>query len=135
MTKVLLIEDEPLLALAVSDALVEAGYEVCGVAESATAALALAAQHKPELAMVDVRLVGDRDGIDLAEELVMRHHIAILYATANSSEVKRRAKVGDWCLAKPYRAEWVIAALRIVERGRDDGAMPIPTGLSRIDRR
>jgi len=133
MTKVLLVEDEPLLALAVSDALIEAGYEVCGVAESAAAALAVAAEHSPDVAMVDVRLVGNRDGIDLAEELVARHGVAILYATANCSEVRRRAKVGDWCLAKPYRAEWVIAALKIVERGYGEGTMP--TGLLHIDRK
>ena len=132
MAKVLLVEDELLLALAVADALIEAGYEVCGVAESASAALALAVDHRPDLAVVDVRLMGDRDGIDTAVELVRLQPIRILYATANCNDVKRRAKVGDGCLSKPYRVEWLIAALEIVERAPGDRAVPAPPGFSFI---
>ena len=122
----MLVEDEPLLALGATDALVEAGYEVCGVAESANAALALAAEHDPDLAIVDVRIAGDRDGIAAAEELVKRRRLRILYATANCAEVKRRARVGDGCLSKPYTAEWLIAALKIIEHrdGADDITAP-----------
>jgi DNA-binding NarL/FixJ family response regulator len=130
MAKVLLVEDEPLLALAVADALVEAGYEVCGVAESAAAAIALAVEHRPELAIVDVRLAGNRDGIDTAEELMRLQPIRVLYATANCSDVRRRAKVGEGCLSKPYRVEWLIAALKIVEGGASDRVVSVPPGFS-----
>jgi len=133
MTTVLLVEDEALLASVVAEALVDAGYTLCGVAESAGAALAVALKRAPDLAVIDVRLIGSRDGIDLADDLTRLGRVGILFATAKCDEVKRRARVRGGCLAKPYRAEWLVAALQIVERGTS-GALAAPPGFFSLSR-
>lgn len=66
---VLVVEDEAVVALFLTDVLSEMNCEVCGVAASGRDALALAAKHKPHVAMVDVRLKGDVDGIETARAL------------------------------------------------------------------
>ncbi len=112
---VLIVEDEALIALTMEEALLGAGFRVCGIADTASRALALAARHKPGLAVIDVRLAGGDDGIQVAEALVARRPTGILFATGNCAEVRQRARVGQGCLSKPFEAAWLVAALRAVQ--------------------
>src|ERR1700742_3592149 len=64
--RLLIVEDDYLVAMQVEEALTEAGFEVAGLAASADEALALAAAERPILVVMDVRLSGHRDGIDTA---------------------------------------------------------------------
>lgn len=66
---VLVIEDEAVVALFLTDVLEELNCQVCAVAPSGREALDLAAKHRPDLAMVDVRLKGDLDGVETALQL------------------------------------------------------------------
>ncbi len=113
---VLIVEDEALVALVIEEALIEAGYRVCGVADTAARAMALAARYDPDLAVVDVRLAAGGDGIAVAEALAARRPIGILYATGNCAEVRRRARVGHGCLSKPFSMGSLISALGAVSR-------------------
>jgi DNA-binding response OmpR family regulator len=115
---VLIVEDEPLLAALAEDALLDAGYRVCGIAAHAHGALRIARQQPPDLAVLDVRLAGSRDGIALADDLAALG-VSILFVTGNCREVRERATAGDGCLSKPYRLDDMISALRIVEQIRD----------------
>src|SRR3546814_6121895 len=62
---VLIVEDEALVALFLEDTLDTLGYRCCGVADNAEEAVSLAQARRPALALVDVGLRGDRDGIAL----------------------------------------------------------------------
>src|ERR671914_540257 len=67
--RVLLVEDDYFVALELESHLLEAGFVVVGTATTAEEAIVLAASESPELAIMDIRLAGLRDGIDAAIEL------------------------------------------------------------------
>lgn len=125
MTKrVLIVEDEALVALTLEDVLTEAGYVVCGIADRPADALEIARVLEPDLAIVDVRLADGGDGIVLAELLAAELPIRILFATGNPAEVRARARAGHGCLSKPFQAEWLLAALDAIQI---DGAQDVPS--------
>jgi two-component system, response regulator PdtaR len=75
---VLVAEDEFLIADLWSFHLEEMGLRVCGIAASATEAIALAQEHRPQLVLMDMRLRGDSDGVDAA---------LVIHATVGSGVV------------------------------------------------
>ena len=112
---VLIVEDDFLIAMQAEDALTDAGIIVVGVASTAEEAILLARQHKPVLAVMDIRLAGQRDGIEAAEELFRELGIKCVFATAHGDQRTRSraepfAPLG-W-LAKPYTMESLIALVR-----------------------
>jgi two-component system, response regulator PdtaR len=113
--RVLLVEDDLLIASQVEAALAEAGFDIIGVATTGEEAIALAGRERPDLAIVDVRLVGDRDGVDTALELFRSHGIRSIFATAYSdSESRQRAAPATpvgW-LQKPYTMKSLIEMVR-----------------------
>lgn len=113
--RVLIVEDNAVLSMDLADLLEEWNYPVCGIAHSGSAALELAARHKPDLALVDVGLGGNMDGIDLA--VVLRRDFAvpsIIVTGALDSELTKRAMparpVGF--LSKPYMPDELERVLR-----------------------
>ena len=115
--RVMIVEDEALVALTLEDVLTEAGYCVCGIADRPEEALEIARVLEPDIAVVDVRLAAGGDGIVLAEQLAARMPILILFATGNPAEVRARARAGHGCLSKPFQAEWLLAALEAIQSG------------------
>jgi two-component system, response regulator PdtaR len=113
--QVLIVEDEYFLALDLETTLQRAGFEVVGVASTAEQAVRMAEARRPSVVVMDVRLAGDRDGIDAAIEIFERFAIRCVFATAHHDPhtVARaaRANAAGW-LAKPYAPESVIAAVR-----------------------
>ncbi len=135
MTKrVLIVEDEALVALTLEDVLIEAGYVVCGVADRPTQALEIARVLEPELAIIDVRLADGGNGIVLAELLAAEMPVRMLFATGNPAEVRACASAGHGCLAKPFQAEALLAALAAVQFGSTSeipGFFHLPLGAVR----
>ena len=113
--RILIVEDDFLIGLQAETALAEAGFHVIGVAVSADEATELAASHQPALVVMDVRLSGKRDGIDLAIELFRDHAIRCLFATAHAdAQARRRAEPArplGW-LQKPYTMASLVATVR-----------------------
>ena len=103
--RILIIEDDLLIATMIEVALTEAGFEVTGVLKTGEEALRTAGVDRPDLAVVDIRLAGDRDGVDTAIELFRSYGIRCIFASAYSDqEARRRAEVAaplGW-LQKPY---------------------------------
>jgi len=86
------------VAADLGDRLVRHGYKVCGVAASGEEALALARQHRPALALMDIRIQGEMDGIQTAEVLRRELDLPVIFLSAHSDELTlQRAKV-----AAPY---------------------------------
>lgn len=112
--KVLIVEDELLIADMIEETLRSDDFDVCGIATNIAHALTLAAEHHPELAVVDVRLEGNDLGTNLAIELKNLYQIGILYATGNSEMVILQGIVGDGYIKKPYRMRDLSQALRVI---------------------
>jgi DNA-binding NarL/FixJ family response regulator len=113
--KILIVEDNLILALEVEDTLQGAGFEVVGVAATADQAVRLAALHRPALAVMDIRLPGARDGIEAAIELRETYGIRSVFASAHSAPDMRErasaARPAGW-MTKPYSMPALVALIR-----------------------
>lgn len=67
--KILIVEDEVIIAMALEDSLLDFGYRVAGRATTGQRAVELAMETEPDLALIDIRLNGDMDGVEAAEDL------------------------------------------------------------------
>jgi DNA-binding response OmpR family regulator len=85
MLKVLIAEDDLLMADMLADLLVTSGYEVCGIASTVEEGVQLGERHKPDLAVLDLRLEAGRLGSEIAARLTGPSRPGILYATGNSA--------------------------------------------------
>lgn len=112
MRKVLIAEDDRLVGELIRQALIEHGYDVCGIARTVAEGVALGCLHKPDFAILDMQLADGGLGTDIASQL--DHHVGILYATGHLSEVWRNVADGDACISKPYRIDDLIRSLQIV---------------------
>jgi DNA-binding LytR/AlgR family response regulator len=104
-TRVMIIEDEALVALDLSRGLERDGYQVVGIADSAASALQLFNAEPVDILLVDVHIIGDKDGIDTAAELLRIKQIPLIYLTAfTDGGTLERAKAThpSAYLAKPY---------------------------------
>jgi two-component system, response regulator PdtaR len=114
--RILIVEDDYLVGMELEAGLRDAGYEVIGIVTTAEQAVALAGAQRPSLAIMDIRLASERDGIDAAIEIYTRFKIRSIFASAHGDpEVHARAEAAcplGW-VAKPYRVETLI---REVER-------------------
>ena len=70
MAKILIVEDDPLSALDLQNEVERLGYEVVGMAESADEALMASEESRPDLALLDINIVGSMDGIQTARLLL-----------------------------------------------------------------
>jgi DNA-binding response OmpR family regulator len=112
MLKVLIVEDDLMLADFSEEILVERGYQVCGIARTVTEAVALARHSRPDLVILDLRLADGGLGTEVAAQLLPLGRPGILYVTGNMSQVALTN--GDACLAKPYRSVDLLRGLEIV---------------------
>ena len=114
MLKVLIAEDDLMIADTVEEILVECGYEVCGIARTVAEGIALGLRHKPDLALLDLRLADGGLGTEIATQLGSLGRLGVLYATGNVSHVMLSAANGDGCLAKPYSSADLQRSMEIV---------------------
>lgn len=92
-SKVLIIEDEVIVAHDLADMLTEWGYETVGMVSSGEEAVKRAQATKPDLVLADIRLEGAMDGIEASQRIRAHSDAAIVYLTARTeSEVFERAK-------------------------------------------
>jgi PAS domain S-box-containing protein len=93
-TKILIVEDEAIVARDAQDMLESAGYTVPAIALSGQEAIQQVAETEPDLVLMDVKLEGDLDGVEVAEEIHTRFDVPVVYLTAYADdETLRRAKL------------------------------------------
>lgn len=114
--RILVVEDEPVVALDIQARLSRLGFEMAGHAATGAEALRLADSLRPDLVLMDVRLDGPLDGIDTTRELLRRRRLPVIYLTAASDEdtlarAKETAPLGY--LAKPFEDHELRAALEM----------------------
>jgi DNA-binding response OmpR family regulator len=123
--KVLIAEDDLVIADAIEEILMANGYEVCGIATSVSKAVALGREYSPELAILDMRLDGVKLGTEVAAQLCDGPRIGILYASGNINQVIAMAD-HDACIAKPYDIGDILRAIDIVAGIAFGGIVPTP---------
>ncbi len=105
-TKVLVVEDEVVIAMDTCNQLEDFGYKVVARAFSGEQAITEASQHRPEIVIMDIVLNGNMDGITAAQSIVESLRIPVIFLTAYSDPVTLgRAKTtgASSYLIKPYR--------------------------------
>jgi DNA-binding response OmpR family regulator len=131
MVKVLIAEDDLMIADATEEVLVKSGYEVCGIARTVAAAVALGRHHKPDLAVIDLRLADGGLGTEIPPQLRTLGRVGVLYATGNIAHVMLTDADGDACLAKPYRVVDLLRSLELVAEivATGSASPPFPRGF------
>jgi len=84
--RILVVEDEAIIARDIQDILSRFGYQVSGMASSGEESIQKARDLNPDLVLMDVRLKGDMDGIEAAHRIHDGFHIPVVYLTAFGEE-------------------------------------------------
>ena len=131
MLKVLIAEDDLMIADMAEEILVEHGYEVCGIARTVAEAVALARRHKPDLAVLDLRLADGGLGTEIAAQLRLLAGSVSFMPPATCRSVMLTAADGDACLSKPYRSADLVRGLEIVAEivATGKASPPFPRGF------
>lgn len=114
--KLLIVEDEPVVALDLQQEVEQLGCEVVGLAESADEALVAAEICRPDLALMDVRIVGSMDGVQTARLLRTAYQVPVIFLTSYSDEttISRAAKEMPYgYLTKPFKSRELKATLNV----------------------
>lgn len=85
-SKIMIVEDEAILAADLAERLKKSGHKVTGTVSTGTRALHMIAESPPDLVLMDIKIQGEMDGIDTAEEILSKYQIPIIYLTAYSSK-------------------------------------------------
>lgn len=118
---ILLVEDDPDFASAVRDVLETAGYNVCGVARTCAAALELVSDQVPDLAILDLQLDDEIDGVTLGFELSSLG-VPIIYLTGDIAIAVRQAyEIASDFLEKPLRSTDLLAAVKRSLEAKESG--------------
>ncbi len=106
--KILVVEDEKIVAKDIQSTLSGVGYEVPEVVSTAEEAIQASYRLEPDLVLMDVRIKGDLDGIDAADIIYTQFNIPVIFLTAYSDEdTLRRAKLTEsyGFISKPYESK------------------------------
>ncbi|HZI52675.1 MAG TPA: response regulator [Chitinophagaceae bacterium] len=104
--KILVVEDEMIIAAKISMHLTNLGYEVTGILPRGEEALLGIEENKPDIVIMDIRLKGDMNGIDTAIRMQKNTDIAVIFLTANADEGtfnKAKAAKPHAFISKPYK--------------------------------
>lgn len=116
MVKILIVEDELIIAEDVRNMLTKMDYEILGNAMDYQEAIDLLEQTTPDLILLDVNLGSKKDGIDLAEEINAKYKIPFIFTTSYSdTQTLSRAKSTKPLnyLVKPFKEEQLFTAIEM----------------------
>jgi DNA-binding response OmpR family regulator len=135
--KILVVEDDVMLADFLEEVLQDIGHNVCAVTGRVEDAVRLIREHRPDVALLDMQLQGGEFGSDVADRLAATGDLAgmaILYVSGEIDRVRRQARFGHACLNKPYTMDTLATALQIVRQVADGTPLSysIPRGLEMI---
>ncbi|MDR7035112.1 response regulator [Mesorhizobium sp. BE184] len=110
--KVLIVEDEALLAMELESLIEDAGHEVVGWATSSSEARELIDTVDADIAFVDIHLTDGPTGVDVAEYIVGKDNSMVVFMTANSKRIPENYAGAVGVIAKPYTMAGLNSALR-----------------------
>ncbi|WP_207477793.1 response regulator [Arenibaculum pallidiluteum] len=125
--RILIAEDEALIALDIEAMVTAMGYQVCGVAARGAEAVLLARETSPDLALIDVTLADGSSGLDAAAAITAELAIPIVLVTANVAALATAAI--PFCpagfVAKPYSER---SLRRALDQALEIQPQPVPNG-------
>ncbi len=130
--RVLIVEDDPLLALTAAGALEEAGHEVVGPAYDADEAWRLVRDSPPDLALVDINLSGHNEGLALAQRFKDDLGLPSMFVSGQVAAARRRSSAALGVLAKPYDPDLLAEAVEVAREilaGGDPLVRRLPPAL------
>jgi PAS domain S-box-containing protein len=139
--RILVAEDDGMIAEAICDRLTDAGYEVVARPDSGAGAVEAALTLRPELVLMDVKLKGDMDGIRASELINQRMRVPVVYLTGDSDQkTLERAKSASayGYVLKPFHIRNLIVAIEValdrfeMERRLEDSRLTYATILGSI---
>ena len=111
-TRVLIIEDEPIIALDIEALVKELGHEVTSVARTRTQAVAAAKADPPGLILADIRLADESSGIDAVADILAVHDVPVIFITAFPERLLSGERVEPtYLITKPFKPNTVKAAI------------------------
>lgn len=128
MKKILIVEDESIIAFKMKVLLEINGYEVVAIARNCVEALSLFMCSSPDLVLMDINLEGEIDGIMTAKQIGHKYNTPVIFVTAICTpDILERAKeVGPYSfLVKPYNDNELLANVAIA-LSRAQNSIPIP---------
>jgi two-component system, response regulator PdtaR len=129
----MIVEDEALVAILLRDELQDAGYKVLDLTDRYAEAVEVAKAEKPDLALVNIRLAGRDDGIELSAHLKALG-IPVLLISGQVSRASSAKTVAIASLPKPYdAADMVLAVAYLLARLEGDVSLPKPGRLEVFD--
>jgi len=126
LARVVIAEDEAIIRLDLKEILTSAGYDVVGESGRGDEAVELVARHRPDLAILDIKMPG-MDGLRAAREITSQYQVAVMLLTAFSQrdliEEARDAGVAAY-LVKPFQARELLPAVAgVLSRARQEWAL------------
>ena len=119
--RVMIVEDQAILAMELEMVLGDAGHIVVGCAMDQSSAFAIADAETPELALVDVNLLDGLTGPDLAARLVRSHGMAVIFLTANPEQIPDGYAGALGAVSKPFDDQTIKDAVAFAARYKDTG--------------
>jgi two-component system, response regulator PdtaR len=126
--RVLVVEDEILIALELESLLQDSGHEVVGIAASSPDAVALGAELRPDIAFVDIHLADGPTGVEVARRLSGEFGVTVLFMTANAKRIPEDCAGAQGFISKPYTERGVRQALAYVTA--NEQAPPVADSLT-----
>src|SRR5579875_217957 len=124
--RIVIVEDEPLVAFDNEHMLRDAGYEVVATVDTLADVTRLIGEEKIDLILSDIKLRGDGDGMDVARAATAKG-VPVLFVSGNCPVDAQTLGVG--CLAKPYSERTLRNALRVLDRKlRGEPVKRLPAG-------
>jgi CheY-like chemotaxis protein len=122
--RVLIIEDEPIIAMDLQQLVESAGHDVVGVATSEDEAVAIAESERPSLVLADVNLGQGGDGASAVARIMARHATPVIFVTAYPERLLTGTKVEPaFVITKPFEPTTLaVATYQAVTRGLPMGA-------------
>lgn len=113
---VLIVEDEPLIADDIALIIERAGYDIFGIEDNADDALSALSAGKPDIALLDINIEGDKDGIQLAHLFNEKHYIPFVYLTSyydKNTLARAKATNPGGYVVKPFDEGDLIANIEL----------------------
>ena len=117
--RILIVEDEALIAIELDCLLGDLGHEVVGIAVGSSEAIALGRDTGPDVALVDIHLLDGPTGVDVARALSADPRITVLFMTANDKRIPSDFAGALGVITKPYSERVVAAVLAYVVACRE----------------
>jgi DNA-binding response OmpR family regulator len=114
--RVLIVEDEALIAMSIVAELQQSRHEVIGVATSFAEALALTSSKLPNIALVDIDLQRPAEGIEVARVLKAVHGVPTIFVSGQVEVARAHSNLALGVVSKPFHCEDIPLLLNVIER-------------------